>query len=77
MFLARRLSERTWEQKDGELVFLALDWAKAFDSVSPEALLQALSRFGVPDCFVEAVAAVYSNRSFSVRDCGSTSDTFP
>ena len=33
LFVARRLLERTRAAKDGSLVFLALDWAKAFDSI--------------------------------------------
>ena len=32
LFVARRLLERTRAAKDGSVVFLALDWAKAFDS---------------------------------------------
>ena len=35
LFLARRMLEATWQTKGGKLMFLALDWAKAFDSVSP------------------------------------------
>jgi hypothetical protein len=35
LFLTRRLLDATWAKKDGKLMLLALDWAKAFDSVSP------------------------------------------
>ena len=52
---------------------LALDWAKAFDSVSPKALATALVRFGIPGDFVDMVRAIYSQRRFVVRDAGRTS----
>eukprot|EP00959_Pyramimonas_sp_CCMP1952_P125062 2614425-Pyramimonas_sp.AAC.1 len=54
LFVARRLIEETWSSRSGKLVLLALDWAKAFDSVSPTALAQALVRFGTPGHFAEA-----------------------
>ena len=73
LFVARRLMDDVWAQKDGSLVFLALDWAKAFDSVSPSALLTALRRFGVPAEFVEGVGSIYTDRTFSVKDAGSIS----
>lgn len=77
LFLIRRLMDNALATKHDGLVLLAMDLAKAFDSVSPEALLQALRRFGIPDCFVDAVAAMYSNRTFCIRDCGATSESFP
>ena len=48
IFVARRLLEQTLAHKDEQLVFLALDWSKAFDSVDPDRLSHALFRFGVP-----------------------------
>ena len=38
--------------KDDKLVLLALDWAKAFDSIMPGPMLDALRRFGLPDQFL-------------------------
>ena len=73
LFLDRRLLETTWAAKGGRKLFLALDWAKAFDSISPSSLLIALSRFGLPRHFVEMIGAIYSSRRFFVRECGSTS----
>lgn len=52
---------------------VALDWAKAFDSIDPQGLLRALNRFGVPDNFVKVVSAIYTGRQFRVRECGQTS----
>jgi len=68
LFLARRLLEDTWAKNGGQLVLLALDWAKAFDSVSPDSLLTALDRFGVPAKFAAVVKAIYTDRTFNVRD---------
>ena len=74
LFIARRQIERTWAQKDGKVVLLALDWAKAFDSVSPRSLAVALRRFGLPKEFVEMIEAIYCDRTFFVKDAGSTSE---
>ena len=41
IFLGRRMIEEAWEQRDGKAILLALDWAKAFDSISPSALADA------------------------------------
>ncbi len=53
---------------------LALDWRKAFDSIDPAALLNALRRFGLPPHFLRVVDAIYTDRSFVVKDSGHTSE---
>ena len=55
--------------RDESLIVLALNWARAFDSISPERLIDALERFGLPGHFVEMVGAIYSNRAFFVNEC--------
>jgi len=55
------------------VVVLALDWAKAFDSISPDGLLDSLRRFGLPDHFVEMIGEIYSHRQFFVSECGQAS----
>ena len=69
--------EEAWARPGGAAVLLALDWAKAFDSATPASLFKALDRFGIPAAFIEAVADIYSNRSFCVRDAGVQSDMHP
>ena len=73
LFVVRRLLEDTWAAKDGRMVFAALDWARAFDSISPTALRRALLRFGVPEKFASVVGAIYRDRKFFVRDAGADS----
>lgn len=73
LFVVRRLLEDTWAAKDGRMVFAALDWARAFDSISPTALHRALLRFGVPEKFANVVGAIYRDRKFFVRDAGADS----
>ena len=68
LFLARRMIEETWDKRDGRLMLLALDWAKAFDSVSPDALCESLRRFGIPADFIQMVRAVYTDRRFYVQE---------
>ena len=77
LFIARRKVENAWARKDGNLLLLALDWAKAFDSISPAGLVNAMSRFGIPYHFCSVVRSIYNGRHFMVRDGGATSHQHP
>eukprot|EP00972_Heterocapsa_arctica_P028914 4254105-Heterocapsa_arctica.AAC.1 len=44
LFLARRIVEQACESSWGSAVLLALDWAKAFDNIEPNALERTLAR---------------------------------
>ena len=77
LFMARRILEGAWAEKGGSAVLLALDWAKAFDSIRPDALLTALRRFGVPEPFSHMVQDIYKNRTFLVQDAGARSRLHP
>lgn len=74
LFVARRIMEEIWGMRDGKGVFLALDWAKAFDSISPETMSRALERFGCPSKLVEIVMEIYKRRLFVVHDTGYCSE---
>ena len=52
---------------------VALDWAKAFDSIDPVGLSRAVTRFGITASFVSMIEDIYSHRTFRVRDCGQSS----
>ena len=39
IFILRRLIEQAWAQRDGRISVLALDWQRAFDSISPSAMI--------------------------------------
>ena len=71
--MIRRLIDKALASKDEVLIILALDWAKAFDSISPDALCSALSRFGVNTRMVAIIRQIYNNRVFQVRWDGDTS----
>ena len=75
LFVVRRMLERIWNEKDGSGIFLALDWAKAFDSIAPSSLISALKRFGIPDHFAKMVQAIYFSWEFYVAECGVDSET--
>ena len=77
LFIIRRRLEQTVNSKDSCTICLALDWAKAFDSISPDGLLDSLRRFGLPKAFVDMIGAIYSNRSFQVAECGHVSGSHP
>ena len=73
LFIVRKRVEQALAARGGQAFLLSLDWRKAFDSISPEALLHALARFGLPQHMLKVIRAIYSSRSFQVRDAGSTS----
>ena len=55
LFMARFIIEKQWAAKESAKKILALDWAKAFDSIAPDALSDALRRIGVPKKFVKVI----------------------
>ena len=42
----------------------------ASGKILPEAMLQALQRFGLPAAILEMVAAIYDSRRFCVKEAG-------
>ena len=75
IFVLRRKIDLAAAQRDGKLFVMALDWAKAFDSINPESMIAALRRFGLPQHVLGVIAAIYSSRSFCVRDGSSESSS--
>ena len=72
--ILRRLLDQCALSKNSNLIVLALDWAKAFDSVDPACLAKSLLRFGIPQQIVSIIEAIYRDRSFYVADNWSESD---
>ena len=70
MHCARRKIEKAWAHQGGKLHILALDWRKAFDSINTEALLNGLTRFGVPANVLQVIKSIYTDRSFMVKESG-------
>ena len=68
VFICKRLIEQCHNSKDSSLIFLALDWAKAFDSIDPACLFQSLRRFGLPEKYLHVISNIYTNREFVVVD---------
>ena len=73
LFLLRRVLDDVWAEKDASVVIVALDWAKAFDCISPDGLIDALRRFGLPLPYLSFIGNVYGSRQFYVRDMGEAS----
>ena len=60
LFFARRLLESKANASDDDnLLMAALDWSKAFGSIAPDALFEALRRFGIPLGIIEMIQANY------------------
>ena len=47
LYAARRHIELAWARRHGRVSLLALDWKKAFDSLTLSGLLDALRRLGL------------------------------
>ena len=75
LFIARRHIDDAYVKKDGKLCSLALDEAKAFDSIMPQIMIHALQRFSIPNDFLHIVDAIYSSRAFFVHDTNIVSTT--
>ena len=73
IFIVRRIIDQCMMGKEQQMIFLALDWAKAFDAITPACLIQALRRFGIPEHTANIVNAIYSHRLFYVADRDSES----
>ena len=67
--IMRRILE-VFERQQNSLHLLFLDWSKAFDSVSFQAIESALLHFGVPTTLVKSILSLYSSPKFTVRDAG-------
>ena len=65
--MIRRIIDKALASKDDALIILALDWAKAFDSISPVGFCLALAWFGINDRLVRLIRDIYSSRLFRVR----------
>ena len=76
IFAARRVTEQAWARKGGQALLLALNWSKAFDSVTHRGLIQALVRFGVPQPMADMVSSLCHARRFFVDDSGVRSSWF-
>ena len=70
IYVARRRIELACAQRGGQVSLLALDWAKALDSVHVGRLTQCLQRFGIRGQTLEAIKGLMQNRCFFVQDCG-------
>ncbi|CAE7374522.1 jockey\pol [Symbiodinium natans] len=55
------------------LYTIFLDWEKAFDKIHPDALLTALSRYGVPPHLTALINNIYTSPQFTVAAAGKQS----
>ena len=62
--------ELAWAARTSQVSLLALDQAKEFDSIDPNALTKMLSRFGLPQEILNIVRSLYSDQRFRVTDDG-------
>ena len=73
VFAVRRRIDAALAMRDGRIGMVALDWRKAFDAISVEALLVSLKRFGLPPKLLRMIQHIYADRRFRVVDTSSKS----
>ena len=73
--ILRRLLE-VHERQTEAFHAIFLDWAKAFDSVTFSSIQSSLEYMGVPPPFRAAVASLYQNPTFTVRESKHHSDVY-
>ena len=71
--MARRRIELACAQRYGKVSLIALDWAKAFDSIHIESLRDAMRRMGIPAEYCDVVLSLMRERKFYVDELGSKS----
>ena len=75
IFIARRTQELA-ERHGRHLYILALDYAKAFDSIPHGKLLECLQRLGAPTKLIKLVAILYREPRFRIKIIEGISDEF-
>ena len=74
--IVRRLIDAAQEDNNNGLLMVFLDWAKAFDRITPTSLVHALRRFGLPEKIVHMIGSIYRVRRFFVQDFVGTSSVY-
>ena len=75
MHLIRRVIDRGAATNKKTLLLL-LDWEKAFDRITHSSMFTALKRAGLPDKYINIIAALYRNPKFYIEADGFVSDFF-
>ena len=68
LLVIRRIVDAACDATQDKLMMVFLDWAKAFDRIKPDIMLQALTRFGLPLKVVNMIRGIYDSRQFSIAD---------
>ena len=66
IYILRRVQE-LFEATNSPLHRLFLDWSMAFDKLSHEGFISAITRFGLPPKYVELIKDIYTDPTFEVK----------
>ena len=67
LFVARRLNDIA--EASGDPLFLVfLDWAKAFDTIDQDELINAVKRFNIPEETLTELKSLYHTVHFKIKD---------
>ena len=56
------------ESSGDRIVFLFLDWEKAFDKIDHDQLMKAISRFNLPEKILRIIKSLYDFPTFYIAD---------
>ena len=66
LFMGRRVIYKAVVSNNERLIVLVIGWAKAFDSIAPEAIYLAIRRFGIGTAMDTIIADIYTDRFFKI-----------
>ena len=61
---------------DSNTILLSIDYSKAFDTLSTDAIIKALQLYGFGDYFIDWIKTILANRTCCVRNGGYISQEF-
>ena len=72
----RRVQE-LFEATNSPLHMLFLDWSMAFDKLSHDSLISAITRFGLPPKYINLITDIYTDPTFEVKETNTRSASHP
>ena len=62
--------DAAYETTSPGLITILLDWAKAFDRLKTDTMIDSLRRFGISPNLLHMITCIYEVRNFQMADCG-------
>ena len=69
IFILRTFFDAACKAAHPGIFAVLLDWAKAFDRLKTDTMIQSLRRFGISENMLDVIASIYEVRNFQMADC--------